>query len=133
MNTEHYTRSEEYTKLARAVIDEHEDLSWIASNARIDFLESSEPKIVKDRTVFGECKLVKEIYQVYIPYDFLIIIYTPNVCCFTDEQKRILLYHELLHVDFKEDKNGSIDFCVRPHDIEDFITIIDKYGLNWQE
>lgn len=133
MNTEHYTRSEEYAKLAQEVISVHEDLLWIKNNVRIDFLESTEAKMIKDKTVFGECKLVKEIYQVYVPYDFLIIIYMPNVSLFTDEQKRILLYHELLHVDFKEDKNGSIDFCVRPHDIEDFKTIINNYGLDWQE
>lgn len=132
MNTEHYTRSEEYAKLAQEVISVHEDLLWIKNNVRIDFLESNEEKTLKDKTVFGECKLVKEIFKVYVPYDFLIIIYTPNVGYFTEEQKKILLYHELLHVDFKE-KDGEIDFCVRPHDIEDFITVIDKYGLNWQE
>lgn len=132
MNTEHYMRSEEYARLAKEVIAGNENLSWIPKNVRIDFLESTEEKTSNGKTVFGECRLVKEVYKVYVPYDFLIIIYTPNVAHFTEEQKKILLYHELLHVDFK-DKDGEIDFCVKPHDIEDFRAVIDKYGLNWQE
>jgi hypothetical protein len=43
----------------------------------------------------------------------------------------ILLYHELLHVGIKEDGEGEYIYSVNPHEIEDFKTIINQYGMDW--
>ena len=46
-----------------------------------------------------------------------------------DEQMRILLFHELLHIGVKDD-GGTF---VRQHDVEDFAEIINRFGTDWNE
>lgn len=133
METENYSISTKYQEMAETVIKEYEELNWIATaDVRIDYISSLKDKRKSGRPVLGECMLVKEIYKCYVPYDFLIVIYEPNVHGLTDEQMKILLYHELLHVDVT-DVEGEPQYKVAPHDIEDFRTIIDKFGMDWAD
>ena len=133
MDTENYTVSSTYSDMAQEVIEEHSDLHWIkTADVRIDYIASLKEKKSKGKLILGECQLVKEIWKLYCPYDFLIIIYEPNVHGMSYEQLKILLYHELLHVDVS-DKDGEPQYEVNPHDIEDFKAIINKYGLDWAE
>ena len=131
MKTELYERSEQYEKIADEVIKEQQSLHWLLSlGVRIAYVESAKPKTNEGKAVLGECIKVEEVYQVFCPYDFIIVIYAPNTYHLTDEQKKILLHHELLHCDFNETKKGT-KFKVRPHDIEEFREIIDNHGLDW--
>lgn len=126
-----YWISEKYERLAEEVIEEQDDLHWIRdAGISIGYLESDKEKTSASGLVFGECTLVKEIYRQYCPHDFLITIFFPNVARFSEEQKKILLYHELLHVDMCE-KNGEPKYRVAPHDVEDFEKIIERYGVRW--
>jgi hypothetical protein len=54
----------------------------------------------------------------------------PNVDGMTERQLEILMYHELLHVGMTED-GEDVKYIVNPHDVEEFRTIIDKYGIDW--
>lgn len=124
-------QSEEFAELAQEVIQEHRDLHWIiAAGINIGYLESNREKISKGRETLAECIKVKDLYKYYIPHDFLIVIYAPNVSGMSRDQLKILLYHELLHVGMNE-KDGVPKYIVNPHDVEDFRTIIDRYGLDW--
>lgn len=126
-----YWISEEYERLAETVIDEHPDLQWIrSSGVRIGYLVSDKEKMSAAGPVLGECTLVKELYRPYCPHDFLIMIYLPNCTRLTLEQVKILLYHELLHVDVRE-KDGEPKYRVAPHDVQDFEKIIRQYGIRW--
>lgn len=127
----HYEISKEYAALAEEVLDEHEDLHWISQvGISIGFVEADWEKINATGEVLGDCRLVKEPYHIFCPFDFLITIYTPNVAHLTEEQKKILLYHELLHVDMSE-KNGEPVYRTAPHDVQDFRKVIDQYGVRW--
>ena len=126
MNTEYYEQSEKIRTIAEKVISEHEDLAWIPYSASVDYVVSGKQKKKAGRAVLGECMKVKDIYKLYIPYDFIIVIYTQNTFGLTDEQMEILLYHELLHIGVNE-KDGETEYTVTPHDIEDFKTIIRQY------
>ncbi|MBR2528824.1 MAG: hypothetical protein IKE58_10195 [Blautia sp.] len=56
-----------------------------------------------------------------------------SICLLTetgDCEVHILLYHELLHVGVNE-RSGEMVYVVNPHDVEDFRTIIDRYGIDW--
>jgi predicted SprT family Zn-dependent metalloprotease len=53
-----------------------------------------------------------------------VTIFEPNVAEFSEEQMRILIFHELLHV-------GEDGKSVRPHDLEDFKVIINRFGTEW--
>lgn len=131
MENENYYRNEDYAELAQEVIAEHEDLHWLdAADVRIDFISSLKAKKTSGMDVYGECRLIKDIEKLYCPYDFLIIIYEQAIEGFTPEQLKILIYHELLHVDV-DDKDGEPKYSINPHDIQDFRAVIDKYGLEW--
>lgn len=131
-NREHRAMSEEYSIIAAELIKKESLLDDIRqSEVTIVYLSSDKEKKSKGKTVFGECEKIPDKYNWAIPADFTITIYEPNVITFTEEQMRILLFHELLHVGIELQDDGSEKYSVRPHDIEDFRTIIDRYGLDW--
>lgn len=93
----------------------------------IIFLESDYKKMMKGKKVCGLTEKVGSKHKWAIPADFTITIYTQNIQKFTDEQVKILLEHELMHIGVDEDRK----MYVKPHDLEDFREIIDKYGAYW--
>ena len=96
------------------------------SNVTIAYLESDFNKTAKGKKILGLTELVTSKNKWAIDYDFTITIYTENIKELTDDQLAILVYHELLHVGVDGDK-----YSVKPHDLEDFKVIIDKYGAYW--
>ena len=72
-----------------------------------------------------------EIWKVFCPYDFLIIVYEKNCAHMDDQQLEILLEHELLHVGYSEDKDGNPVYSINPHDYGEFEQIERKYGNHW--
>lgn len=95
----------------------------------VTFLQSDYVKKSQGKLVFGLTEKVASKNRWAIPSDFTITIYTKNIKDFTDDQVKILLEHELLHIGV--DKDGK--FYVKPHDLEDFRSIIDKYGAYWDK
>lgn len=100
------------------------------SGVRIAYLSSQEEKRKNGREILGECVLVKDQYRWCVPYDFMIFIYEPNCLWLDEKQKRILIMHELMHVGIDQDSD-EIRFRIVPHDVEEFWTIINRYGLTW--
>ena len=124
--------SEEYAKIAQEVIETEESLIDIRnSQATIIYLTSESKKTNKGKAVCGECEKVPDKYKWSIPADFTITVFLPNVENFTEEQKRILIFHELLHVGIEFNNDGSETYSVRPHNYEDFKEIIDRFGTDW--
>ena len=131
-NREHRTMSEEYSEIAAKLIHDEILLTDIRhSDATIVYLSSDKEKKSKGKAVCGECEKIPDKYKWAIPADFTITIYEPNVAGFTEDQMKILIFHELLHVGIEYRNDGSEAYSIRPHDIEDFRTIIDRYGLDW--
>lgn len=123
---------EEYAEIAQEIIDQEEILTDIAnSQATIVYLGSNNAKVSKGKKILGECEKVSEKYKWGIPADFTITVFEPNVAGFTDEQLRILLFHELLHVGIEFLDDGSERYSIKPHDYEDFKIITDRYGTEW--
>lgn len=107
-------------------------MAELRDGCRIAYLSSQEEKKEGKGTkiVFGDCKTVPDNMQWTCPYDILITIYEPNICYFTQEQKEILLWHELKHIGVNQDGTEA-DYYIIPHDYEEFKEIIDLYGLDW--
>lgn len=125
-----YEKSIEYRKLGQEVIREHEDLRWIREQKiRIAYLESDleKKKAGGRQLVFAECKKVPDLYKAFIPYDFIIVFYQPNVQLMDDDSVRTLMRHELMHVGLSD--TGQL--YVVPHDVEEFDRIIEDCGLHW--
>lgn len=125
---------EEYAEMAKKIIEEEPMLTDIAnSQATIIYLASDYAKMSKGRAVCGECEKVADKNKWAIPCDFTITVFEPNCVGFTEEQMRILLFHELLHVGIEYLEDGSEKYTVKPHDYEDFKIIIDRYGTEWNK
>ena len=121
--------SDEYNRIAQELIDTRPELEDIkGGDVSIICLASTHEKKSGNKVVFGQCEKIAEKYKWGIPCDFTITIFEPNVAGFTEEQLKILIFHELLHVGV----DGARLF-IRPHDLEDFKTIIEEFGVNWCE
>lgn len=128
MNYELY---EPYAELGERVINNERSLQWIKqANVRICFMRSFKEKHSSGKDVLGECIKVNELYEPFCPYDFLIVLYAPNIAGMNEDQLYMLMHHELLHIGVDE-KDGELRYHISPHDIEDFNEIISRYGLHW--
>ena len=124
--------SPEGSAIAWEVIETEKSLIDIRnSHATFSFLVSDAQKKSKGKKVCAECEKVPDKYKWSIPADFTITVFEPNVEGFSEEQKRILMLHELLHVGIVFNEDGSETYCTVPHDYEDFKEIIDRYGTEW--
>lgn len=119
-----------YDEWAEEIIkDKRPDI--LDAGISVGFVSSTkEKKYGRIKNVLAECKKVTDLEQLYCPHDFLIIIYELNCEGLSDEQMKILLWHELEHIGIDPETG---EFYVRPHDVEEFDKIIDAHGLHWQE
>ena len=127
--------SPEWTKIGAEVMKEYQDDKFKNIHnlgINVAFLTSKEAPVTKGKAKMGECIAVKkEYHKRFIPHDYLIIIYEPNVQHMTPEQKKILVEHELMHINAYENEEGETKLGINPHEVEDFQEIIDKYGADW--
>ena len=123
--------SNEYREMALEIVNNVPELADIRTShdTTIVFLSSDYVKKSQGKLVFGLTEVVPSKNKWAIDADFTITIYEENIKDFTEEQKRILLEHELLHIGIGKDGKKY----VKPHDLEDFRSIIDKYGAYWDE
>jgi hypothetical protein len=130
---EHRQINKNYEKIAQELIENTAELEYIKkSNARIIYLESdSTKKNGTERLVLGECEKVASKNQWAISADFTITVYKNNCIGLSEEQIKILLFHELLHVGIDYGTDGGEVYSVKKHDLEDFKVIVDKYGTDW--
>lgn len=128
------TLNEKYSEIARELINTEDALVDVRnSQATIVYLSSEHKKKSGNKLVFGQCEKVADKYKWGIPADFTITVFEPNVEGFSEEQLKILLFHELLHVGIEFNADGSETYSIRPHDLEDFKLIIDKFGTDWSK
>lgn len=126
--------NEEYARIGAELIATEESLADIkASNATIIYL-SSEASPRKDggqKITKGQCEKVAEKYKWGIPADYTITVFEPNCEGMTEEQMRILIFHELLHIEIGMTDKGEEVYKIKGHDLEDFKEIIDRFGTEW--
>lgn len=126
--------NDEYAKMGAELIESEDALIDIRnSQATIVYLSSDYAKTDKGKAVLGQCERIQDKYKWGIPADFTITLFEPNIEGKSLEAIRRIIFHELLHVgiEFKDDSTES--YSIRPHDIEDFKLLIDKWGTDWSE
>lgn len=127
MDNRHTNR--EYQEIAQMLIDTMPELEHLRGiDANIILLSSEHEKKTRDRRVYGQCEKIPSKYKWSIPCEFTITLFEPNIVDFTDEQIRILIFHELLHIGVDGD-----NYYIVHHDLEDFRTIIKRYGTDWDQ
>lgn len=126
------TVNEHYAEIGAQLIEEEECLVDIAnSQVTIVYLSSEHKKTASGLIRQAECEKVSEKYKWGIPCDYTITVFEPNVEGFTEEQFRILILHELLHIKIEFCDDGTEIYGTNPHDLEDFKLIVDRYGTDW--
>lgn len=124
--------SEEYAEIAARVLEREASLADVKNSlATIVYLTSEQAKTTNGKKVCAQCEKVPDKYKWSVPADYTITVFLPNVEGFDEEQKEILMFHELLHVDITFNADGTENYGVRPHDYEDFKEIIDRFGTEW--
>lgn len=124
-----YVESDEIKALGEMVIKNFPEFNFIEDyKIKIGYVLSYEVKKDKAKKVFADCKLINGTYTAYLPFDFIITFYDPNIYWMSDNQKAILMYHELKHIGV-----GRKGFKIEDHDIEDFVDVLGKYGLTWNK
>ena len=121
-----------YRQIAESLIKDEPDLNYIKnSNVRIAYLESDSTKKNGDKVVHGECERVQSKNQWAIGYDFTITLFSNNNEGMSEEQIKILILHELMHVGIERREDGTENYSIIKHDLEDFKAIIDRFGTDW--
>lgn len=120
---------EETEKIANKLIQKRNELEVIINcDIQIGYVRSFEEKIKDGRIIFADCRKVNKVYGAYLPYDFIITLYEPNIALLSQEQINILIFHELQHIGV-----GERGLKIVPHDVEDFHSILDEHGTRWNE
>lgn len=125
--------SKRYKRIGEKLINKRSEFEYIKDNdVRIAFLASDKEKKTNRKIIYADCKKVSEEYKWTCPFDFMITVYEPNCLDLSRKQMEILIMHELHHVGI--DTEGiEPTFYVVPHDVEEFDTIIERFGLHWEE
>lgn len=95
------------------------------TGARIHYvLMAGNPKF-KGCVVLGRAKKVGEVEKTVLGVDFIVCLNWHQWQQMTDDRRRALLDHELSHC-ASNDRGG---WRCRPHDVEDFVKVIERRGL----
>lgn len=122
-----FEKSKDLEMLAKTVIEEHDDLKHLDNpSLRIVYMYCDKDKTSNGRKVYADTTKLNDKTKAVAGCDFIITFYK-QVCATLDNEKmKILMYHELRHVGFKDGK-----FSIIPHDVEDFQSIVETHGMNW--
>jgi hypothetical protein len=115
-------------KLAEELIYEHHPNLL---SARIGILFRSEAPVSGGKRTLGQASTVNAKWKPLLreEYDFIIWLAADAwLGELTDHQRRALLDHELYHCHLNNEDKAEI----RPHDIEEFAEIIQRYGF-WRD
>lgn len=124
-------QAKEYEDIAKNVIDSIEELQYISElDIKVGYVKSYEAKIKDGRVIYGDCRKVNEIFQCFIPFDFIITLYEPNIMLLSENQIKVLLWHELRHIGINE-RTLKTEYKLMPHEVEDFHSILDRFGTRW--
>ena len=109
--------------LARRIIAKHHPK---LADARIAFIMRNEAPTSNGRTTYGKAKKVSAELQVHLDYDFIIWLADDEYRYMTQLQREALIDHELSHCHW-----DGLTASMRPHDVEEFAHIIERYGFWW--
>lgn len=111
---------DEVLELAQELIEEHHpDLS----DAAIGIVFRDTAPVSNGKVTLGQASKVPPKMLPYLDLDFLIWLAADFWEDATSVQRRALLDHELCHCSSFEGEN-----TIRPHDIEEFAEIVERYG-----
>lgn len=126
MAKKEFIEDEDLVTIANKVIDEHK-MDYL-NGVKIRYLLVT-PHISK--TVAGKCIRPNDELKWYSEADYIVEFSASVWDGLKDDVKEILMLHELKHILITADKDGNVQYKIAPHDLNDFTSIVDKYGIDW--
>ncbi len=131
-----YKINENYRPIAEALKEKFEELKFVPVK-NILFVENTEDKRkVNNSIVYAQISKISGkwqdiTYQVTNrQFEYMLEIFKENTINMSRAQIVALIYHELRHIQLVQTKNGpKIDIV--GHEVEDWINMVEKLGLNW--
>lgn len=121
-----YSVADDVEFLAKELIQNHH--AYLA-NARIVYLFRAGKWIKGDKIRFGQCKLASEDIRFIAEFDFVITINLDAREVANAQMRLAVVDHELCHCDYTENEQGDRKWCVRDHDVQEFVAIVHRHGL----
>jgi hypothetical protein len=86
-------------------------------------------KLISDKSTYlGKCSLATGKWKYLIDKEFVIEVWEKWWEGATDSQKEALLFHELSHIDYKDNDDGEVTWRIKDHDVEEFNEVAKRYG-----
>jgi hypothetical protein len=76
----------------------------------------------------GKCSKASGKWKYLTDFDYVVEIWQTFWDSADEAAKKALLFHELLHIQPIEKKDGSTTWGIRLHDVEEFFDVIEEYG-----
>lgn len=127
-----YRESDFVREIAEELIEKLPDFREIREAEPVIYYQESNKRSRGARIIFGDCTKATDKMRAVVKCDYVITINMPNCEGFTMNQMRLLIYHELLHIDCKRDEDGNLTRRIRPHNLEDFHEVVDRFGTWWE-
>jgi Putative phage metallopeptidase len=115
-----YSDSPEIEQVAKTIIP---TLGWL-EQPKIKYLMLDADK----SDCMGKCSRATGKWKHLTGYDYIIEAWRTGWDSCDEHGKEALVYHELLHVTSKVDKNGEVKWGIKKHDLEEFFDVARKYG-----
>lgn len=129
---ENLRRTPAYDKIVSDLIKEKCEFTPLrADSVKVVCLVSDKAEVDRNyRKVYAKTEKIPDKYRLFMDADVMITVYENNVMFFSREQKRIMIYRELLKIN-SHTGEGEKKIGIRDFDLNDFRTVIDQYGLEW--
>ena len=87
-----------------------------------------------NKTTAGRCIRAGKELKFFSDYDYIIEISQEYWDNLTEQARKLLVLHEVMHIDIRYTKQGKEIFGMRQHDVQDqdFAVLLEKYGLKSQ-
>lgn len=119
-----YEKSIIVGETAREILDSDLPLDDEARNAKIVYLFNVSEKA----NCAGQIQSPGGTWKFLSDYDYVLWVHKPTWDTLNENQRKALVYHELCHITHTAKKDGSVDFKLKKHDLEEFIDVVKNFG-----
>lgn len=129
---------EEGPKLAMAIIRRHPKVFKQVPNLQdVLFVMDDEARPTSGGSpILARVSKIPRRYEPHIKQGdkiFMLEWFAKNQAGMTVNQRYLLMAHQLLHFEFLAGEGDDSTFTLRPHDIQDFKLILDRFGHQWMD
>ena len=97
---------------------------------RIKVFACKKEKKSRGMQVYADTEKLSDKLSALTGIDFIITFYD-GWAELSKKALEILCIHELHHVGFRVKSDGTVEKKIIPHDVQDFFSVIEAFGLDW--